>query len=94
MNNKTEISKALQLEGRMQALIQQGYALMNEMEAQPSAAYATTMAFVWEPEALQEMSISLGIIQQALMDIQTQCPSLSAKIFPQPTPVEEVEDDI
>jgi len=82
MENEAQISKALQLKSRMQALINQGYALMAEMAAQPSAAYATTMALVWEAEALQEMPTSLGIISQALTDIQTQCPHLASVIFP------------
>jgi hypothetical protein len=82
MDNEQEISKALQLRGRMQAIIRQGYALMEEMQATPSDAYATTLAMVWTPEALTEMPNSLAIIQQALQDIQTQCPNLSAVIFP------------
>jgi hypothetical protein len=91
MDNEQEISKALQLKGRMQAIIKQGYALMEEMKTNPSDAYATTMAMVWTPEALAEMPTSLSIITQALTDIQTQCPNLSAVIFPQ---VEEPTDDI
>jgi hypothetical protein len=83
MDNEQEISKALQLKGRMQAIIRQGYALMEEMQATPSDAYATTLAYVWNADALAEMPKSLAIIQQALADIQTQCPELSAVIFPQ-----------
>jgi hypothetical protein len=91
MDNEQEISKALQLRGRMQAIIKQGYALMNDMQATPSDAYTTTLAYVWNADALQEMPISLGIITQALQDIQTQCPNLSAVIFPQQ---QETTDDI
>jgi hypothetical protein len=83
MNNEQEISSALQLRGRMQDIIRRGYALMEEMQTTPSDAYAATMAMVWSPEALQEMPKSLAIIQQALQDIQAQCPNLSAVIFPQ-----------
>jgi hypothetical protein len=86
MDNEQEISKALQLRGRMQAIIRQGYSLMEDMQASPSDAYATTLAMVWTPEALQEMQTSLSIITQALTDIQTQCPNLSAVIFPQQEP--------
>jgi predicted amidohydrolase YtcJ len=90
MDNEQEISKALQLRGRMQDIIRRGYTLMNDMQATPSDAYATTLAYVWNADALQEMPISLGIITQALQDIQTQCPNLSAVIFPQ----QEMTDDI
>jgi hypothetical protein len=83
MDNEQEISKALQLRSRMQAIIRQGYALIEEMQATPSDAYAATLAMVWSPEALTEMPNSLAIITQALQDIQTQCPNLSAVIFPQ-----------
>jgi hypothetical protein len=83
MDNEQQISSALQLRGRMQEIIRRGYALMEEMQTSPSDAYATTLAMVWTPEALQEMSTSLSIITQALTDIQTQCPNLSAVIFPQ-----------
>jgi hypothetical protein len=83
MDNEQEISKALQLRGRMQDIIRRGYALIADMQTSPSDAYATILTYVWTPEALQEMPISLGIIQQALQDIQTQCPNLSAVIFPQ-----------
>jgi hypothetical protein len=82
MDNEQEISKALQLRGRMQAIIKQGYSLMEDMQASPSDAYATTLAMVWTPEALAEMGTSLTIIQQALTDIQNQCPNLSSVIFP------------
>jgi hypothetical protein len=82
MDNEQEISNALQLRGRMQALIKQGYSLMEDMQASPSDAYATTLAMVWTPEALAEMGTSLTIIQQALTDIQNQCPNLSSVIFP------------
>jgi hypothetical protein len=83
MDNEQQISSALQLRGRMQEIIRRGYALMEEMQATPSDAYAATLAMVWTPEALQEMPTSLSIITQALTDIQTQCPALSAVIFPQ-----------
>jgi hypothetical protein len=83
MDNEQEISKALQLRGRMQDIIRRGYALIADMQASPSDAYATTLAMVWSPEALTEMSTSLSIITQALQDIQTQCPNLSAVVFPQ-----------
>ena len=86
--NEADISKSLQLKSRMQAIITQGYALMAEMQTPPSEAYATTLAMVWSPEALQEMSTSLAIIMQALTDIQAQCPNLSAVIFPQAVPNE------
>jgi hypothetical protein len=82
MDNETEISKALQLRGRMQAIIRQGYALMEEMQSEKSDAYTSTMAMVWSPETLAEMQASLAIISQALADIRTQCPHLSAVIFP------------
>jgi hypothetical protein len=82
MDNEQEISKALQLRGRMQDIIRRGYTLMNDMQATPSGAYATTLAMVWTPEALAEMGTSLTIIQQALTDIQNQCPNLSSVIFP------------
>jgi hypothetical protein len=90
LENEGHISNALQLKSRMQTIIQQGYALMNDMQATPSDAYATTLAYVWNADALQEMSTSLSIITQALQDIQTQCPNLSAVIFPQ----QETIDDI
>jgi hypothetical protein len=90
MNNEQEISSALQLRGRMQDIIRRGYALMADMKSTPSDAYAKTMAMVWSPEALTEMPTSLSIITQALQDIQTQCPALSAVIFPQ----QETTDDI
>lgn len=84
MNNTQEISKALQLESKMKDLIRRGYALMNEMETQnQTRAYSTVMALVWSSEALAEMPTSLTIINQALTDIQTQCPNLSSVIFPQ-----------
>jgi hypothetical protein len=83
MDNEQDISKALQLKGRMQAIIQQGYQLMYDMQVSPSDVYATILAYVWNAEALAEMPKSLAIIQQALADIQTQCPELSAVIFPQ-----------
>jgi hypothetical protein len=86
MDNEQEISNALQLRGRMQSIIRQGYALMNDMQATPSDAYATTLAMVWSPEALTEMPKSLEIITKALTDIQTQCPNLSAVIFPAEEP--------
>jgi hypothetical protein len=82
MDNEQEISKALQLRGRMQAIIKQGYALMEEMQATPSDAYTSILAMIWKPEALTEMGTSLTIIQQALTDIQNQCPNLSSVIFP------------
>lgn len=91
MENETQISKALQLKSRMQSLINQGYALMSEMASPQSAAYATTMALVWSPEALQEMPTSLGIVSQALADIQAQCPNLAGIIFPQ-EPTQEAID--
>jgi hypothetical protein len=91
MDNEQEINKALQLRGRMQAIIRQGYALMEEMQATPSDVYATILAYVWNADALAEMPMSLAIIQQALQDIQTQCPHLSAVIFPQQ---QEPTDDI
>jgi hypothetical protein len=90
MDNEQEISNALQLRGRMQDIIRRGYALMADMQASPSDAYAKTLAMVWTPEALQEMQTSLSIITQALQDIQTQCPNLSAVIFPQ----QETTDNI
>jgi hypothetical protein len=83
MDNEKEISNALQLRSRMQDIISRGYALMKEIQTTPSDAYATTLAMVWTPEALQEMPNSLAIITKALTDIQTQCPALSAVIFPQ-----------
>jgi hypothetical protein len=83
LENEGHISKALQLKSRMQAIIRQGYALMADMQSTPSEAYSSTLAMVWSPEALQEMPTSLSIITQALTDIQTQCPALSAVIFPQ-----------
>jgi hypothetical protein len=83
MDNETEINNAILLKSRMQDIIRRGYALMADMQASPSDAYATTLEMVWSPEALQEMPMSLAIISQALKDIQTQCPNLSAVIFPQ-----------
>jgi hypothetical protein len=83
VDNETEVNNAILLKSRMQDIIRRGYALMADMQATPSDAYATTLAMVWTPEALQEMPNSLAIIQQALQDIQTQCPNLSAVIFPQ-----------
>jgi hypothetical protein len=83
MDNETEINNAILLKSRMRDIIRRGYALMADMQTAPSDAYATTLAMVWTPEALTEMSTSLSIITQALADIQTQCPNLSAVIFPQ-----------
>jgi hypothetical protein len=83
LENEGHISKALQLKSRMQTIIRQGYALMEEMQATPSDVYATILAYVWTPEEITEMPTSLSIITQALTDIQTQCPNLSAVIFPQ-----------
>jgi hypothetical protein len=91
MDNETEVNNAILLKSRMEDIIRRGYALMEDMQSTPSDAYATTLAMVWTPEALQEMPMSLAIIQQALQDIQTQCPHLSAVIFPQQ---QEPTDDI
>jgi hypothetical protein len=90
MDNEQEISNALQLRGRMQAIIRQGYALMEDMQATPSDVYATILAYVWNADALAEMPMSLAIIQQALADIQTQCPNLSAVIFPPQEPTDDI----
>jgi hypothetical protein len=90
MDNETEINNAILLKSRMQAIIRQGYALMADMQTTPSDAYATTLAMVWTPEALTEMPTSLSIITQALQDIQTQCPNLSAVIFPQQEPTGDI----
>jgi hypothetical protein len=90
MDNETEINNAILLKSRMQDIIRRGYALMADMQASPSDAYATTLAMVWTPEALTEMSTSLSIITQALQDIQTQCPNLSAVIFPQQEPIDDI----
>jgi len=82
MDNEQNISKALQLKGRMRAIVTQGYALMSDMQDTDEVVQGT-LAQVWEPAALQEMPTSLAIIIQALQDIQAQCPNLAAVIFPQ-----------
>jgi hypothetical protein len=82
VDNETEVNNAILLKSRMQDIIRRGYALMADMQSTPSDAYATTLAMVWKPEALAEMGTSLTIIQQALTDIQNQCPNLSSVIFP------------
>jgi len=83
MTNEQDISNALRLRSRMQSLIEQGYALMGEMQASPSEAYAATLGMIWKPTALAQMPIAMRIIQAALADVQMQCPDLSAEIFPQ-----------
>ena len=87
--SKAKISNALQLESRMQAIINQGLQLMSDMQGDNLDTY--TLSQVWSNEAVVEMAMSLIIIQQALSDIQTQCPNLASVIFPRQEQEQAVE---